>query len=239
MEIGTDTVAATGRVVAAARGSAAFIGVVAACAALAFNFGRIFADEITVEGSRLAAVLHVVVAVTVATWALAVAVRTVGIAAARVAACAAVFGIDLFIDACTVTDLKSGGACVGLTRSAHTCFVIFTGMSACAAVIMGSLLIDACALAFLESLGTDAVIFVTICLADAVFARAVAAFVATDDEACFAFELDALVGIIGTAGCGKKNSREGGGLYIRGSFQCHDMIPKKMLYGCCLMSYRS
>ena len=193
MEIGTDTVAATGRVIAAARGSAAFISVVAACAALAFNFGRVFADEVTVEGFCLAAVFHVVVAVAVSTWALAVAVRTVGIAAARVAACAAVFGIDLFVDACTIADLKSGGACVGLTRSAHACFVIFTGMSACAAVIVGSLVIDTCALAFLKSRGAEAVIFVTICLADAVFTRAVAASVVTDDEACFAFEFDALV----------------------------------------------
>ena len=146
---------------------------------------------VTVERGCLAAVLHVVVAIAVSLRALARPVGTVGIVAARVAACAAIFGIDLFIDARAVADLESGGAGVLLTRSAHACLVIFTGISACAAVIVGRPVIDARTLAFLEPGRAEAVAFIgRIWLADAVFTRAVAASVATDDEACFAFEFD-------------------------------------------------
>ena len=226
LEIGANAVAAAGGTFAAARASTTFGSIVTTRAAVTLELGRIGADAVTSERGGFTAIPHIIVAVAVAVRTLAPAIGTIRIPAAHVPTRTAVLGIDLFIDACAVTNFHPGRTRIRLTLAFCTRFIGFTDMAARTTVVMRRFVIDTCAAALVEPFGTEFILFTAARRrTHAVVACAVTAHISADDETGFTIQLDALDGIIRTTGSCKKNGCQSCNLYGIRSVRFHCVTP--------------
>ena len=227
LEIGANAVAAAGGTFAAARASTTFGSIVTTRAAVTLELGRIGADAVTSERGGFTAIPHIIVAVAVAVRTLAPAIGTIRIPAAHVPTRTAVLGIDLFIDACAVTDFHPGRTRIRLTLALCTRFVGFTDMAARTTVVMRRFVIDTCAAALVEPFGAEFILSAAATgrRTHAIVTRAVTAHISADDETGFTIQLDALDGIIRTTGSCKKNGCQGCNLYGIRSVRFHCVTP--------------
>lgn len=136
LDVGADAIAATRRAFTTAGTAATFGSVVTAGTTVAFDLRGIITERIAFERGCFATVGHIAIAIAVSLGALTGTVGTIGITATHVTAGTAVFGINLFVNASTVTDFHARRARIGLTIAIDTDFVIVASVTAGTTIVM-------------------------------------------------------------------------------------------------------
>ena len=136
LDVGADAIAATRRAFTTADTAATFGSVVTAGTTVAFDLRGIITERIAFERSCFATVGHIAIAIAVSLGALAGTVGTIGIATTNVTAGTAVFGVNLFVNACAVTNLHARRARIGLAIAIDADFVIVASVTAGTTIVM-------------------------------------------------------------------------------------------------------